>query len=53
MYRTDTEPSEGNLMTPVNRKDGFSLRLTEYSPDGKATKTMYNLDGEKVELKKK
>ena len=34
---------------PVNNKDGFSLRLTEYGSDGKATKTMYNLDGDKVE----
>ena len=37
---------------PVNNKDGFSLRLTEYGSDGKATEKMYNLNGEAVEVKK-
>ena len=37
---------------PVNTKEGFSLRITEYGSDGKAIKTMYNLDGDIVEAKK-
>ena len=37
----------------VNNIYGISQILTVYGPDGKATETMYNINGEKVEPKKK